>query len=142
MNYNFTKRMVAVVSIVGALYLSSGCGKYEEGPELSLMSKKARVTGEWEVTKMLGDDGEEYDMGNMDMTWTFEKDGSFASAMTFEYDGVSLTNDEKGEWEFSEDKEELDIEIDGDVESFEILRLSNKEMFLELDDMRIEFEKK
>ncbi len=142
MNYNFTKRMVAVVSIVGALYLSSGCGKYEEGPELSLMSKKARVTGEWEVTKMLGDDGEEYDMGNMDMTWTFEKDGSFASAMTFEYGGVSYTYDEKGEWEFSEDKEELDIEIDGDVESFEILRLSNKEMFLELDDMRIEFEKK
>ncbi len=138
MNYNFTKRMVAVVSIVGALYLSSGCGKYEEGPELSLMSKKARVTGEWELTKM-SVDGEEY---NMDMTWTFEKDGSFASAMTFEYDGVSLTNDEKGEWEFSEDKEELDIEIDGDVESYEILRLSNKELFLEIDDMRVEFEKK
>jgi predicted dithiol-disulfide oxidoreductase (DUF899 family) len=102
------------------------------------MSKKARVTGEWELTKM-SVDGEEY---NMDMTWTFEKDGSFASAMTFEYDGVSLTNDEKGEWEFSEDKETLDITVDGDPESFEILRLSNKEMFLELDDMRIEFEKK
>jgi len=137
MNYNFSKKMVAVASIVGALYLTS-CGKYEEGPEFSLLTKKARVTGEWELTKAVEEGGEEYDMGNMDLTWTFEKDGSFASAMTFE----SYTYDEKGEWEFSEDKEELDIEIDGDVESYEILRLSNKELFLEIDDMRVEFEKK
>ena len=41
--YSFALSVVAV-SI-------SSCGKYEEGPKFTLLSKKARITNTWKFTK-------------------------------------------------------------------------------------------
>lgn len=40
-----------IIIFMAPLY--QGCKKYDEGPSLSLRSKKTRLTGEWEVTSYL-----------------------------------------------------------------------------------------
>lgn len=65
---------------------------------------------------------------------TFEKDGDFE--YNYLYEGYSYGY--KGEWEFSGDKEDLEVTIENQVNDWEILRLTNKELWFE-DDTNTEF---
>jgi hypothetical protein len=50
------KKVFASIAIVALLVGSvsvTGCGKYEEGPSVSLRTKKARVVGTWEIEKVM-----------------------------------------------------------------------------------------
>lgn len=102
----------------------SGCGKYEEGPSLSLRSKKARVANEWKIAYA-------YDLGDLEEItadyvgeiWEFSKDGEF---MERESDIVKKT----GTWNFINDKEEITISIGTDIDKYRILRLKENEIWL------------
>ena len=102
----------------------SSCKKYEDGPALSLRTKKSRLTGEWEVVR-IGNQAFPYDGYTLEME--FDKDGD----MEFKYSYASYSYSYQGDWEFSGDKEELEITFDNQVTDFEILRLTNKELWLE-----------
>lgn len=109
---------------VGALLLVSACGKYEEGPSLSLRSKKARVANEWKVAYAYDlDDQEETTADYQNETWEFTKDGQF-----FERKNNEL--EDTGSWDFISDKEEIAISIGADIDKFRILRLKENEMWL------------
>lgn len=119
--------MLAMVFVMG-----SAC-KYEEGPALSLRTKKARLAGEWKVDKIFNKNGEEVEPSEMDKAATqeFTKDNEYILRVegdTFIY----------GEWEFSDDKESvvLKFEFFGQTEtqSIRILRLKNNELWLENDE--------
>ena len=113
----FNKFLTPVQALVVIAVLNTACGKYPEGPGFSLRSKVGRLSGEWEVQEIDGDD-------DYDLTLEFERDGSFE----WSYDGYSY----EGEWEWEDDKERIKIELDDlpyDVE-FNILRLTNREMIL------------
>lgn len=107
----------------------SSCGKYEDGPGFSLLSKKARVVGDWEV-KSIGADvfGTEY---SVDLS--FEKNGSLMFTYSYNYQGSSQSYSYAGSWDFASDKEQLSMIVDGNVELFEIKRLTNNEMWLDDD---------
>jgi hypothetical protein len=46
------KTMLLSIALLGGVILMlSSCGKYEDGPGLSLRSKVGRVAGDWEVTE-------------------------------------------------------------------------------------------
>jgi hypothetical protein len=128
---NFTKmknkKNLTYVALAGATALTvSSCGKYEDGPNFSLLTKKSRVAGDWEL-KSIG--GESY--GNVSMD--FSKDGSLITTFTYSYGGQSYTETYSGSWEFASDKENISLNIDGDITELEIKRLTNKEMWLDQD---------
>ncbi len=94
------KNTLALLFIVFGLITFTGCSKYEEGPGISLRTKKSRVVGEWQVTtfKINGADylnqtysdvfncssGSSFNYtntGNIKIEWTFKKDGSSASVV-------------------------------------------------------------
>ena len=111
----------------------TGCGKYEDGPAFSLLTKTQRLTGDWEMTKWVPD-GESDMIGNgRQIDIEFDKDGDFDIEMevTYTYYGSSYseTYSESGNWEFSSDKEkiELDFEDSNAKWDIEITRLTNKE---------------
>jgi len=110
-------------AVVIALNFSS-CKKYEDGPMFSLRTKTARLTGTWEVVKI---DGENPD-GKLILE--FEKDGDFTA--TFDYGSYSCSSE--GVWEWASKKESLEITVDGDKTEFDILRLTNKELWFEDED--------
>ena len=89
------KNTLALLFIVFGLITFSSCSKYEEGPGISLRTKKSRVVGEWQVTtfKINGADylnqtysdvfncssGSSFtytNTGNIQTDWTFSNDGS------------------------------------------------------------------
>ena len=120
---------LSIVLIFAQSLIFSGCGKYEDGPGFSLRTKKARLTGEWEVVEV---DGDKVKDGS---TIEFNKDG------TFKVDYGSSTS--KGDWNWEKGKTEIELDYDkGGKTEFEILRLTNKELWVE-DEYKTEiyFEK-
>lgn len=120
---NGKSTLFLAATIVTVLNFSS-CSKYEEGPMFSLRTKKARITGEWEIVRI---GTEVYPQNGYSLEMEFEKDGDLK--YTYSYGTYSYTY--LGEWEFSSDKEELDIIFENQVQSFEIIKLKNDEVWLE-----------
>tara|TARA_B100000900_G_scaffold388210_1_gene380049 strand:- start:708 stop:1160 length:453 start_codon:yes stop_codon:yes gene_type:complete len=129
-----TKKSLLFLAAAAVTVLNfQSCGKYEDGPGFSLRSKKARITGEWELVKINGQSPTQYSgFDTYEEKWELESDGdlsvttnySFSTYYGYSYSG-SYT--QTGEWEFSSDKEDLEITIDGSKTELEILQLKNNE---------------
>ena len=105
------------IAVIISLAITS-CGKYEDGPGFSLLTKTARMTNKWELKSV---DGETIPAG--EAVLDLKKDGSFS----INEDGY-ITD---GSWDFSNDKEDLHLTIFGEGIVFKIRRLTNKELWLE-----------
>jgi hypothetical protein len=127
-----TIKLLSLVTIALVFVIGSAC-KYEEGPALSLRTKKARLVGEWKVDKMFDKNGEEVEPSELDMAASqeFTKDNDYILRV----EGDTFI---EGEWEFSDDKESviLKFEFFGQSQSqkIRILRLKNNELWLEDED--------
>ena len=126
------------LALITALF---SCKKYPEGPALTIRSKKGRVANKWKIDKFL--------IGGVDSAAfyaaegtriEFTKDGK-VTATQVETNGVQLkTTNYTGIWEFADDKKVLgwiisdDSSNDVDTSGFNILKLKEKEMWLEDED--------
>lgn len=120
------------VSLLLVVFVMGSCSKYEEGPLLSLRTKKARLAGVWKVEKTISNDGEtNYPSSDDNGTIEYTKDNVVKT--TFEFFGLEVVI--SGEWEFIKDKEWLrtSIEINGEqeVEESKIIKLKNDELWVE-----------
>ena len=119
---NNVKLLLSVLSLV---FIFSACNKYEDGPKVSLMTKKARITGTWKKTKEIKPNGTVViDTSSAEVV--IDKDGT----ITFRENGLALV----GTWEFINDKESILVSLKvlgvTNTEEFRILRLKNKELWL------------
>lgn len=105
------------------------CGKYEEGPGISLRSKKKRITGEWKIERVLfnGDDITTAVQNNLGTYYILE----LSSNGTFHESGKNV--EDKGTWKFAEGKLHLILlsNLPGaEEEHAEIIKLKNTELWL------------
>ncbi|GAB4298668.1 MAG: hypothetical protein Kow0068_22470 [Marinilabiliales bacterium] len=117
---------VSALLITAALLISS-CGKYEEGPKISLLSKKARLCKIWvpETIIINGYTLPTDSAGLYDYQIAFEKDGSLSET----YGTITIN----GTWEFSGDVNIITTYSLAGVsssETHEILKLKNDELWL------------
>lgn len=127
------KKIAIILSIFAATALIlSSCGKYEEGPSFSLLSKTARITGIWTVAEVTVN-GDVQDLQGTVIKSTLEKDGTGTMAIT--WNGFTITSDL--EWEFDAEKENLRTRTKdagetefGEWEEGEIIRLTNSECWI------------
>lgn len=102
---------------------------YEDGPAISLRSKKARLAGSWKVSKYT-DHG--VDLTSFFSTYviTYDKDGVWNSSYG------TLTD--AGTWEFVDKKENLKTVVTGssdtDGDTVVITMLKNKELHFKSKD--------
>ncbi len=83
------------------------CGKYEEGPSFSLISKKKRLVGDYIVEKYFIDDNKinmDEDLGILNYKINYNDDGTGSTIIERQGDHSS---EELFEWRFDEDKEYL-----------------------------------
>jgi hypothetical protein len=118
----------------------SGCGKYEDGPNFSLLTKKQRLTGDWEVERWVPYGSSNMIGNGLNIDIEFDKDGDFdlriVETVYSNYGGYySQALQYKGEWEFSSDKEEIELDFDANMPDWdiEITRLTNKEFEGEIE---------
>ncbi|MGB1039550.1 MAG: lipocalin family protein [Flavobacteriales bacterium] len=102
--------------------------KYQDGPSLSLRTKKARLTGSWDVEKITENDGDVFTPdANNSIKYTFNKSGT--GDYTVKVLGISVNNTLT--WEFVDSKEKVKIVYqNGDIIRPKILRLTNKEFWV------------
>ncbi len=110
------------------------CGRYENGPEISLRSAKSRIVGEWHLADLLVNDKREQTLFDMESSseLTFNDDGTY---LYNKVQSVKFPQELVGEWSFGEDKTELLLiqrdSINGDSERmYKITRLSKDELWL------------
>lgn len=134
MEKNLIKTTGYASAIAVLAFNMQSCKKYEDGPGFSLRTKKARLVGDYEVVRI---GNQSYPQGGYSIEMEFEKDGDFS--FTYSYGTYSYSY--AGDWEFSSDKEDLEIKFGSFIEVFEIKRLTNKEVWLEdtsNDEWRLE----
>jgi hypothetical protein len=95
------KYLTVAVTAIAVLFAAS-CGKYEEGPSISLRSKTARVCNTWKVEKYMVNGSDQTATLNLilpNYREVYDKEGNYS----FSYDG----NSGSGRWEFQNDKAEI-----------------------------------
>ena len=114
---------IGFAAIIVASTLFSSCGKYDDGPKISLASKKSRICRAWTIEKFVdGATGTETPCtagcGNIE----YLKDGTYKNG------GYLVVNTK---WQFSSDKDKLEI-IFGTttVSTDNIIRLTSKEFWV------------
>ncbi len=143
------KKIISLSTIFFAVMIVfSSCGKYEEGPVISLKSKEARMAGTYRVDDVLKNGkSDENSLAFMQLfTYTFEKDGTGSMSTTYTLGGVSYTSSEDLEWMFSDDETKLLVRTKdedettwGDWAESTIIRLTDTEVWTqeydEFDDL-------
>ncbi|MBW8048791.1 MAG: hypothetical protein FVQ77_00310 [Cytophagales bacterium] len=132
-------KLIAVAMGFAMAFSFSSCKKYEEGPALSLAGKKGRVVNVWKLDKVFSDGVEVTcdadcqkirDAGSTEYT----KDGKavWINGSIDPITGNVVTTTANGVWEFSDDKTELMLKLEGsnDFWGTKILKLKSKEMWL------------
>lgn len=119
-------KMKFLLSILSLIFVLSACKKYEEGPILSLTTKKSRVAGNWKAERVISKTGDVEFVQSTEV-WKIKKDETFEVL-----EGNSII--EKGTWDFSQNKDFLmfTTKDEGtiDVVEYQIIRLKNNELWL------------
>ena len=122
-------KLLACILVIFTLTLTTtSCGKYEDGPSISLRSKKARLTGEWSIESVTfnGTDNTSAYTTLLGSNYILEIEGDG----TYKTKGNSPSD---GTWKFGEDKDDVYFKgsASGSTEvANRILRLANKELWL------------
>jgi hypothetical protein len=130
-------KKLSILFAAFAVVLLASCGKYEDGPGFSLRSKKARIQGDWTVESAVQagvDITSDITFGGT-VDVTFDKDGVFKYTYDYTILGQPINGSVTGTWDFSDDKSAVVVTNgSGNSDSSKILRLTNKELWLEETD--------
>ena len=127
---NMNSRTPILIALVAVITLSS-CQKYEEGPAFSLRTREARVANTWKVDKAMNGDNDvtsSFDQYVLELT----KDRDATLTANYSLLGIDFDFTTTGSWDFENSAEDLrlDFEDDDADETYEILRLKEKELWL------------
>ena len=124
------RKLLLFVALITVAVTS--CKKYDEGPRVSLASKKSRVANTWKYDEILVN-GKATNLSTNEINARLEltKDGGAT------YTSGSTTGN--GTWVFSDDKEDLTITLvyqftfisTNESRKYKILKLKDDEMWLE-----------
>ena len=123
-----TLRSLTTVLAIAVIALT-GCKKYEDGPSFTLLTKKARVAGDWMVEKKISngtDVTSTYRLFTTSETITLEKDGGLNAVYNNSLGGSTT---QVGTWAFDDKKEHLVTVVGGTTTSDIIIKLTNTELW-------------
>ena len=125
-----TLRLPLLTCIPVLVLLLHSCGKYPDGPNFSILSRKTRIENVWVQTETVHADGTVEQNPDPGATTEFTSDGDF-----FYKNGAVKLN---GTWDLVNDKKDLRINYltSGNIDplyghtDFEIRKLKSNEMWL------------
>ncbi len=125
-------KKVILLALLGASIVLSeaGCKKYEDGPGISFVSRKDRISNTWKIEQVT-QNGEDvtvqYNSNNANFRYDINKNGSITASGTV----LSIPYNVSGSWTFQSNDEEIRVSFPntGDV-VYIILRLKQKELWL------------
>ena len=127
-------KYLVLLSLLTTLTFTS-CNKYSEGPNFSLLTRKARITNDWVLESYTKDGSDLYD-GTYEMNLSIEKDGTYSKSIITPNLGQLQSTTSHGTWEFIDSQGSISLLEDGMLlgESYEIIMLKNKNLKLRQTD--------
>ena len=123
---------IATILIAVAGFTVTSCGKYSDGPGFTLLTKKMRLTGQWDAKEYVDSDGTTTTDNSSDYI-EYKKDGT----ATYTTGSLSIS----GTWEFTSNKEKIKTSYtSGNLTTSDestITRLTNKELWLKDSDNNV-----
>lgn len=131
-----TKKLVVVNLLIAFALSFASCGKYEEGPALSLRTKKARLAGTWAADKVFINNELSEEAKEEEPRIEFTRDDIYRIRL----DSVWI----EGTWEFNDDKTRVigtyAIPFVGEFKpNYRILRLTNSEFWAVIDGREVHY---
>lgn len=123
-------RASTVAFLALTMVIVSSCSKYEEGSKFTLLTAKARVTGDWKMTELTVN-GTAQDLSGSTFEVSIKKDDTYTATNSYTFGGSTYTTTDNGTWKFNDDKTELIMtDSDNDISTSTIVMLKNKMMKL------------
>lgn len=121
---------IATIAL-STLITFSSCSKYEEGPVLSLKTKKARISNEWVIEKAQRN-GEDVTSSYDEFTLEMKTDGDANLAASYTFGSFSFEYETQGTWMFTDNKNNLKLDFEDDEadQEYQILQLKTKELWI------------
>lgn len=125
------KNYITLFGMAAVMLSTASCSKYEEGPAISLRSKKARVANTWKIESAYRNGNDvtaDYDQYQLQMT----TNGDAKLVALYTSGNFTVEYETDGTWKFSDDKETLVLDFNNDEADtrYQILRLKEKELWL------------
>ncbi|MDD5570276.1 MAG: hypothetical protein PHD97_03875 [Bacteroidales bacterium] len=118
---------VPVLIVIFSLATFNSCKKYKDGPLISMMPKKYRIANKWKVDRMFVNSIETPRSADWEKeTHEFKTDGGY-------FYSTALRTTIQGTWSLDNKKDNLVVFTSSSF-VYKILRLKNKEMWLEYFD--------
>lgn len=123
------------------LTVAVSCKRYEDGPAISLLPKKARLSNTWKVEQMMRNGVDETSNFNLlypDYTITIDN----TEVYEIYYSNAPYPYLFPGTWKFTDSRKKF-IRMTPDdstsaYQTWEILRLKNKELWITYDDASLQ----
>ncbi len=113
----------------------TSCSKYEEGSKFTILTKKQRMVNDWKIKKLTSN-GDDITSLNLVTEVDIRDNGTVTVRSAF----FGIPSSENGTWAFDSDKSHLVItNSSGEVKSYEIIRLKDKELKLKITSNGIEY---
>ena len=127
-------KYLVLLSLLTTLALTS-CNKYSEGPNFTLLTRKARIANDWVLESYTKDGSDLYD-ATYEMNLSIEKDGTYSKSIITPNLGQLQSTTSHGTWEFIDSQGSISLLEDGMLlgESYEIIMLKNKNLKLRQTD--------
>lgn len=122
--------------LVMVAFVAVSCGKYEDGPKISLLPKSARLINTWKIDESFKDGvSQTVTADEKASCYDIKKDGE----LSYTFVTGSLSSTYSGTWELSDDKESLKLSYTVVIfglsttytTDYTILRLKSDELWLE-----------
>jgi len=124
--------MKALLSLIVVVFILASCYKYEEGPRISLLSRKARLCNEWVLDTYLDNGTDKTNTGET-TTLTIEKDGTYSISTVRNEMGQVQSEFSHGTWVFQNAKGQVvmtDSQEGSTPVIYDILELRNSTLQL------------
>jgi hypothetical protein len=108
---NYKNLLLFATALLFGVFVSS-CNKYEEGPKVTLLSAKNRLSQDWELTNF-NKNGENQNLEGYSQFFSFSKGGSYTQTVTVQSVWGPVTEIENGSWSFSSDKKNISLTKEG-----------------------------
>lgn len=110
-----------ILAFLGVFILFASCKKYPDGPKFTLLGKKDRMQGLWDLKETVHVNGSiTYDSSADIMELTDDNEYFYRT-------GVVTIN---GKWDFESDKEKVSFTIGNANYTYRIRRLKDKQLWL------------
>lgn len=112
--------------ITALIVTATSCGKYEDGPNFTLKTKKSRITNKWKPVKKYFNGDEQPIIDDGDNFIEISKNSDYR----YFYQNRYVTWDYSGEWEFYDSKKKIIVTFDTSADTLTILRLTKDEFWV------------